>query len=64
MPARLPWLTVKAGQNKACASHISVGKPKIKGQSRAVEQQAKLKKTRRCERSAIQVAISPKSGAL
>src|SRR5450631_3875820 len=34
------WLTANAGQNKACASHISVGKPNTSGQSRAVEAQA------------------------
>ena len=37
---RAYWQTASVGQNSACASHISVGKPKTIGQSRAVEPQA------------------------
>ena len=39
-PGLLNSLAASAGQKIAWASHISVGKPKIRGQSSAVEQQA------------------------
>src|SRR6516225_5842312 len=40
LPPRALWQTARVGQNKACAIHISVGKPKTSGQRQAVERQA------------------------
>src|SRR5262249_29041839 len=55
--------TARVGQNKACAIHSAVGKPKTSGQRQAVERQAKPKMMRLRERSAANVAVSPSSGA-
>src|SRR6185437_13773953 len=52
-----------AGQNTACAIHISVGAPKTSGQRHAVERQAYPKITRLVVRSAASVTKSPSKGA-
>ena len=51
--------TASAGQNTACAIHISVGAPKTSGQRHAVDRQAYPKITRLVVRSAASVARSP-----
>jgi hypothetical protein len=48
-----------AGQNTACAIHISVGAPKTSGHKQAVEKQAYTKITRPAVRSAASVTRSP-----
>ena len=63
MPRARSGRRASAGQNTACAIHISVGKPNTSGQRQAVEAQAKPKTMRPLERSAANVAVSPSSGA-